>query len=165
MVDCIFPALVTVAIVIDVLYFFWFVHGAYKHDMRWTTVKSCQMYAEVAKGVIIGAGIITSVLAAALESTSSIPHYLTGRTILFLAIAIFSSFVTIMVLTRATETAIGRELRKTGGGDARLSNGDLRGQLTWSEFLIEIAFGFVALGAFLIGILYLGRIGYVFSQR
>lgn len=160
-----FPVLVIVAILVDVLYFSWFVHGAYKHGMLWTTIQSCQMYAEVAKGAIIGAGIITSVLAAALESTSSIPHYLTGRTILFLAIAIFFSFVTIMVLTRATEAAIGRELRKPGGGEARLANGGLQGQLTWTEFLVEITCGFVALGAFLIGILYLGRIGYVFSQR
>jgi hypothetical protein len=165
MANCTFPALVTLALVVDVLYFSWFVHAAYKHDMLWTTMQSCQMYAEVAKGVIIGAGIITSVLAAALESTSSIPHYLTGRTILFLAIAIFFSFITIMVLTRATETAIGRELRKPSGGDARLANGSLQGRLTWAEFLVEIACGFVALGAFLIGILYLGRIGYVFSQR
>lgn len=160
-----FPVLVVLAVIVDVVYFSWFVHGAYKHDMLWTTAQSCQMYVEVAKGIIIGAGIITSVLAGALDSASAIPHYLTGRTILFLALAIVSSFLTIMVLTRATETAIGRELRKPAGGDAITTNGGLQGRLNWAEFVVEVACGFVALGAFLIGILYLGRIGYILSQH
>ena len=160
-----FPFLITLAVAIDAVFFSWIVHAAYKYDMMWTTFKSCGMYVRVAEGIIVGAGIITSVLAGAIEATSPIPHYLTGRTILFLAVAIVSSFLTIMVLTRATESAIGREMRKPNRGEAILTNGELQGHLSWAEFIVEVVCGFIALGAFLIGILYLGRIGYVLSQR
>jgi len=158
-----FRTLFAIAIATDVAYFAWFVYGAVKHDWRYTTVQSCQMYVEVAKSIIVGAGIITSVLAGALEATSSIPRYLTGRTILCLAIAIAFSFLAIMLLTRATEAAIARCI------DAQRKQGKvlntLEGKLTWTEFTLEMICGFIALGSFLIGILYLGRIGFVLGQR
>lgn len=150
-----FRTLFTVAIAADVAYFAWFVYGAVKHDWRYTTVQSCQTYVEVAKSIIVGAGIITSVLAGALEATSSIPRYLTGRTVLCLAIAIAFSFLAIMLLTRATEAAIAR------GIDAQRKQGKVpntsEGKLTWTEFTLEVICGFIALGSFLIGILYLGK--------
>lgn|SRR5690348_5874215 len=158
-----FRTLFVAAIVADVAYFAWFVHGAVKHGWRYTTVQSCQMYVEVAKSIIVGAGIITSVLAGALEATSSIPRYLTGRTILCLAIAIAFSFLAIMILTRANEVAISRDI--DAARKQRKVPNTSEGKLTWTEFALEVVCGFVALGSFLIGILYLGRIGFVFGQH
>ena len=158
-----FRTLFAAAVIVDIAYFAWFVYSAVKHDWRYTTVQSCQMYVEVAKSIIVGAGIITSVLAGALEANSSIPRYLTGRTILCLAIAIAFSFLAIMLLTRATEAAISR------GIDAARKQGKVQsiseGKLTWTEFALEVTCGFIALGFFLVGILYLGRIGFVLGQR
>ena len=46
-----FRTLFVAAIVADVAYFAWFVHGAVKHGWRYTAVQSCQMYVEVAKSI------------------------------------------------------------------------------------------------------------------
>jgi|SRR5579872_1187891 len=145
MTSCAFPLLVFIVILLDAVYFAWFIC---KPNWRHTTPESCKMYVEVAKGLILSAGVVTAVLAGALESGSSIPHRFAGPTILFLAIAMAFSLFLIMVLTRATEAAI-----------ARAPHGNSGGILKWWEFTLEMVLGFVALGAFLLGILYLGRIG------
>lgn len=150
MTGCVFSILFFAVILIDVAYFAWFIC---KPNWRNTTVQSCQMYVEVAKGLIISAGVVTAVLAGALESGSSIPHRLSGPTIFYLATAMAFSLLLIMVLTRATEAAIARETEKGG----QVQNG---GMLKWYEFGLEMICGFVALGTFLLGILYLGRIGF-----
>jgi protein-S-isoprenylcysteine O-methyltransferase Ste14 len=147
-------------ILVDGAYIAWFVYGAVKHEMSWISMASTQMYTEVAKAVIVSAGIVSSVLPSAIES-SKIPHTLTRPLMVYLAIAIVFSVLLIMILTRATETAIGRELRRRAASkeptDPHLS---LQGKLNWMEFILAQICGAIALGAFMLGILYLGRIGW-----
>ncbi len=158
---CTFPMLVLGVILLDLAYIFWFVYGACKHDMLWISMASAQMYSEIAKAIIVSAGIVTSILASAMAPSSPIPHYLTSRTMLYLAAAIIFSVLLIMVLTRAVETAVGRELRKGEKRGTAISASELQGRLNPTEFGIALICGALAVGTFLLGILYLGRMGYI----
>jgi hypothetical protein len=160
MSHCVFPMLFASIILVDAAYISWFIYGAAKQDMLWISMDSTQMYAEVAKAVIVSAGIVTSVLASAILS-SSIPHTLTRPLMVYLAIAIVFAVLLIMILTRATETAIGRELRRRAQSkeptDPRVP---IQGKLNWVEFILALICGAIGVGAFMLGILYLGRIGW-----
>ena len=68
-----------------------------------------------------------------------------------------------MILTRANEVAISRDI--DAARKQRKVPNTSEGKLTWTEFALEVVCGFVALGSFLIGILYLGRIGFVLGQH
>jgi hypothetical protein len=71
MSDTLFTTLFVVIIALDLAYLIWFVYGALKHDMLFISMKSMQMYVEVAKAVIVSAGIVSSVLASAMLSPST----------------------------------------------------------------------------------------------
>jgi len=115
---------------------------------------------EAAKAVIISAGIVTSVLASAILS-STIPHTLTRHLMVYLAIAIVFTVLLIMILTRATEAAIGRELRRRTQFNERTDPSvPVQGKLNWVEFILALICGAIGVGAFMLGILYLGRIGW-----
>jgi len=160
MSHCAFPLLVISILLVDAAYIAWFIYGAVKLDMMWISMESTQMYVEVARAVIISAGIVTSVLASAIR-TSSIPHTLTRPLMVYLAIAIVFSVLLIMVLTRATETAIGRELRRRAQvNEPTDPSVSIQGRLNWVELILALICGAIGLGAFMLGILYLGRIGW-----
>lgn len=160
MCHCAFPMLFAGIILVDAVYITWFLYGAAKQDMLWISMDSTQMYIEVAKAVIVSAGIVTSVLASAILSTS-IPHTLTRPLMVYLAIAIVFSVLLIMVLTRATETAIGRELRRRAQLNEPTDHSvPAQGRLNWVEFILALTCGAIGVGAFMLGILYLGRIGW-----
>ena len=61
MTSCAFPLLVFIVILLDAVYFAWFIC---KPNWRHTTPESCKMYVEVAKGLILSAGVVTAVLQA-----------------------------------------------------------------------------------------------------
>jgi hypothetical protein len=66
-----------------------------------------------------------------------------------------------MILTRATETAIGRELRQRVTAHEPVVPGeDIQGKLHWFEFVLTIIVAGVALATFMLGILYLIKLAY-----
>ena len=67
MSHCAFPMLFTTIILLDVAHIAWFIYGAPKHGMLWISMDSTQINIEVAKAVIVSAGIVTSVLASAMR--------------------------------------------------------------------------------------------------
>lgn len=160
MSDTLFTSLFVVVIVLDLAYLIWFVYGALKHDMLYISMKSMEMYVEVAKAVIVSAGIVSSVLASAMLSPST-KSSAVRPTIAYLGLAIVFSVFMIMILTRACETAIGRELRRrTEVSEPVMPGEDLQGKLHWFEFVLTIVVGGVALGTFMLGILYLIKLAY-----
>lgn len=160
MSDNLFITLFVVIIVLDLAYLIWFVYGALKHDMLWISMKSMLMYVEVAKAVIVSAGIVSSVLASAMLSPST-KSSAVRPTIAYLGLAIVFSIFLIMILTRATETAIGRELRRRATAHEPVMPGeDLQGKLHWFEFVLTIIVAGVALATFMLGILYLIKLAY-----
>jgi hypothetical protein len=160
MSDALFDVLLVAVVALNLAYLIWFVYGALKHDMLWISMESLNMYMEVAKAVIIGAGIVASVLAAAMISPSA-KAAAVRPTVLCLGLAIFFSVLLIMILTRSTETAIGRELRRrASANEPVLPNETIQGHLHWMEFLLSILSGGISLATFMLGILFLVRLAY-----
>jgi hypothetical protein len=161
MSDCLFRTLFAAIILVDGAYVVWFVYGAVKHDMLWISMESTQMYTEVAKAVIVGAGIVASVLAAGMsQNEKALP--VIRPMLAYLAVSIVFAVFLIMILSRATETAIGRELRKRKADNLPTNASEpIQGHLNWFEFVIAMICTAISLAAFMLGILYLTKLGYI----
>jgi hypothetical protein len=133
--------LVFVAIVIIPFYLL-----ANTKGLRYVSPDSRQMYADLAKTLVTSAGIASSIIVGT-YSRGALPAWMIGRALVSFVICIVCSTIFMLALSRLFEVARSR---------AQSTEGQLE---NW-ELVILLVFGGVSFCSFLLGFLYVGRIGY-----
>jgi hypothetical protein len=131
---------------LTILFLFFILFLAQRKNWRCIDADSRQMYIDLGKSLITSAGIASAIIVGTYAKGVA-PEWMAGRALIWLvACIIFATFYAV-ALSRFYEMAHSR-------GDDLLKNWELRVILILSLF---------ALGSFLTGFLYIGRIGYLMS--
>jgi len=146
-----FIALACVVVVMPQIFVGSFCWLAKKRRWLYIGIDSRQMYVDLAKSLLTSAGIASSIMVGT-YSHSQMPAWMVGHGLMFLVACIVSSVWFMTAISRFYETATSREPGKQPA------------PLMWWELLVVLILADMALSLFLIGFLYIGRIGYVLSS-
>ncbi len=130
-----------IAIALIPFYFF-----AKTKGFRYINPDSRQMYADLAKTLVTSAGIASSIIVGT-YSRGTLPAWMIGRALVSFVICIVFSSIFILALSRFFEVARSRSQSSEGPLD------------NW-ELVVLLVLGGISFCSFLLGFLYVGRIGY-----
>ena len=120
---------------------------AKRDNWRYVDAESRQMYVDLAKSLITSAGIASAIIVGTYAKGVA-PAGMAGRALVSLVVCIIFSTFCAVAISRLYEMA-------RSCGDGLLKN--------W-ELMVILILSVVALGSFLTGFLYIGRIGYLISS-
>jgi hypothetical protein len=135
--------LVLVFLLLGIAPFYW---SARTQGWRYVNPNSRQMYVDLAKTLVTSAGIASSIIVGT-YSRSALPAWMVGRALIWFVVCIVFSSIFILTLSRFYEIARSREQSHEGA-------------LKDWELAIVLVCGAASFCSFLLGFLYVGRIGY-----